>query len=159
MPCRLFLSLLAAGLLAAGLLAACATSYQPQGLTGGFSETQLSENSYQVRYVANMITRPDKVAQLLLRRAAELCLEHGKQYFLITNQQNAGRVDTGPLGPTTLPSGQLTFRMLEGQSDSPDAVDAVLVIEQTDAAAEGRLSPRARETYRTLKDSTSQSPE
>ena len=137
--------------LAASLLAGCSTGYQAKNLTGGFSETRLSENSYQVRYVANIITPPDKLPQFLLRRAAELCLEQGKRYFLITGQQDTGRVDTGPFGPTTVPSAQLTFRILDAQDESPDAIDAVIVIEETNAVAEGRLSPKASETFRAFK--------
>jgi hypothetical protein len=32
------------------ITAACATSYQPKSFTGGFSETQLSANSFQVYF-------------------------------------------------------------------------------------------------------------
>jgi hypothetical protein len=140
----------------ATLLAACATGYQPRGLTGGFSETQLSETTYQVRFVANIITPREKVAQLLLRRAAELALERGKRYLLVTSEQNTGHVDTGPFGPTTVPSGQLNFRLLDDAGDSPDAVDAVLVIDQTAASAEGLLSAAARATYERLKQPSNQ---
>lgn len=141
-------------LLAVSLLAGCSTGYQAQGMTGGFSETRLSENSYQVRYGANIITHPDKLPQFLLRRAAELCLEQGKRYFLITGQQDTGRVDTGPFGPTTVPSAQLTFRILKEQAESPDAIDAVIVIEETNAVAKGRLSPKASETLRAFKEAS-----
>lgn len=138
-------------LVTAVALIGCSTGYKSMGLKGGFSETRLSDDSYQVRYGANIFTNPDKVAQLLLRRAAELCLEHGKQYFVITSQQDTARGATGPFGPTTVPSGQLTFRILEAEDESPDAVDALVVIDQTNAAAKGRLSDRAAETYRRLK--------
>jgi len=35
------------------LLAGCATPYQHRGFTGGFSETQLDENVFQMRFNGN----------------------------------------------------------------------------------------------------------
>jgi hypothetical protein len=41
------------------LVSACATSYQPKGLTGGFDEVQLDTNVYQVRFRGNGYTSAD----------------------------------------------------------------------------------------------------
>ena len=48
------------------LVAACATTYQPSGLTGGFDEVQLDTNVYQVSFRGNGYTSAE--------RAADLCL-------------------------------------------------------------------------------------
>jgi hypothetical protein len=39
------------------LLTSCATTYQKQGFTGGFSETQLGENIFQISFKG---TRPQR---------------------------------------------------------------------------------------------------
>jgi len=38
------------------LISGCATTYQPQSFTGGFSETQLAENIFQVLFNGNAYT-------------------------------------------------------------------------------------------------------
>jgi hypothetical protein len=59
------------------LVAACATPYQSRGLAGGFSETQLSENMFQVYFRGNGYTREERVDDFALLRSAELAEEHG----------------------------------------------------------------------------------
>jgi len=82
---------------AALLLASCAgpTPYQslvPQ--RGGYSEERLSENQYRVVFVGNPHTKPDQVERFLLRRAAELTLQNGYDWFRATNRVIEGNVRT-----------------------------------------------------------------
>lgn len=65
------------------LLAGCATAYQSQGFTGGFSETQLGENIFQVSFRGNGYTRSERASDFSLLRSAEVAIENGFKYFVI----------------------------------------------------------------------------
>ena len=88
----------AAGALAATLaLSACAspTPYQPvDPKNGGYSEERISQNQYRVVFRGNAHTPPEQVEQYLLRRAAELTLKEGYDWFRPTNRVVEGRVRT-----------------------------------------------------------------
>lgn len=66
----------------------CATSYQKDGLTGGYSETQLDENVFKVSFRGNGYTRRDRVADFTLLRSAELALENGFNFFVIIDSNS-----------------------------------------------------------------------
>jgi hypothetical protein len=61
----------------------CATTYQAKGFTGGYSETQLDENVFNVTFRGNGYTRRERVSDFTLLRCAELTLVHGYRYFTI----------------------------------------------------------------------------
>ncbi len=77
-----------AGYLTLSIVAACATGYHSKGLTGGFSETQLDENVFQVRFNGNAYTSGERASDFTLLRSAELARGHGYGYFVIV--QNKG---------------------------------------------------------------------
>jgi len=116
------------------------TAYQAKGLTGGFSQTQLSEYVYEVRFQGNGYTSADRVGQFLLRRAAELTLETGHRYFVVGDQRGQS-----PTWGTTFRDNSATVRILSSKNEAPNAADAVIVIHSTDAEAGGRLSDAARQ--------------
>jgi hypothetical protein len=119
-------------------LAGCAATPYEAGERFGYSETRLSEDSYQVRFQGNAPTWHDRVSQFVLRRCAELTLEHGRRYFTtvpIVTQQYTGHS-----------FGQVTMKMLNRKDDMPNAIDAVIVIHETSEIAEGKLSSRAQKT-------------
>lgn len=62
----------------------CSTKYQPQGFSGGFSETQLSPNAFNISFRGNGFTSREKASDFALLRSAELALNNGYQYFIIT---------------------------------------------------------------------------
>ncbi|WP_083860240.1 hypothetical protein [Cupriavidus sp. BIS7] len=81
-----------AALLSVGVvLTGCATAYQPEGLTGGFNETQLDTNIFRVSFRGNGYTRPERAEDLVLLRSAELTLTHGFTHFVIVDAKS--RVD------------------------------------------------------------------
>lgn len=131
-----------AGMIA--MLSAC-TTYHASGMTGGFSETQLNATTYQIRFQGNGFTAARRVDDYLLRRAAELSLEHGYRHFLIVGREGQDRYDMG----VRFPERVATVRFVRPATS--DAVDAVLIVEQTDDIAGGRLSTRAREAMASLK--------
>jgi len=76
-------------LLSALATAGCATSYQDSGLTGGFSETQLSENIFRVKFQGNGFTNSERAADFALLRSAELTRQNGYSYFAIVEEGSA----------------------------------------------------------------------
>ena len=66
------------------LLTGCATPYQPAGLlTGGYSETKLAPDSYQIFAETESLER---TGQMLDLRAAELTLESGYRKFAVVDR-------------------------------------------------------------------------
>jgi hypothetical protein len=84
-------------LLERGGRTACATPYQPKGLTGGFSETRLDTNTFRVDFQDIGFTSRERVEVYLLRRAAELTLERGFDYFVIVDADTDSRISTARL--------------------------------------------------------------
>ena len=66
------------------LFISCATMYQPQSVTGGYSETQLDKNMFRVRFNGNGYTSSARSSDFCLLRSAELCKENGYKYFIIS---------------------------------------------------------------------------
>jgi hypothetical protein len=62
---------------AACLLAGCATAYQPNGVSGGYTDQVRSSNTAQVSFRGNGLTPPETVHSYILRRCAEVTLEDG----------------------------------------------------------------------------------
>lgn len=70
------------------VLSACATTYQPEGFSGGFSETQLDKNVWRVRFTGNGNTEKYRAEDFALLRSAELTLKNGYTYF-VSNDSNS----------------------------------------------------------------------
>lgn len=74
---------LAVALAATAGLTACATPtpYQPavrgQAVSGGFSDTRIEANRFQVNFAGNSLTSRETVERYLLYRAAELTVAQG----------------------------------------------------------------------------------
>ena len=85
------------------LLSGCATVYQSEGFTGGYSETQLGENVFQVSFRGNGYTDRERASDFALLRSAELTLEKGFRYFVIVESEKHSKV-----GAYTTPSTSYT---------------------------------------------------
>lgn len=75
-------------------LSSCATTYQKEGFTGGFSEVQLSKNRFKVSFKGNGFTGREKAINYTLLRSAELCLENSYKYFVIIDENNYEKIVT-----------------------------------------------------------------
>lgn len=68
-------------------LAGCATAYQPNGYTGGFSETRYAVDYavdiVQVTFEGNGRTSRERASDLSMLRSAELTLQSGYRYFIV----------------------------------------------------------------------------
>lgn len=73
------------------LLAACATSYQPKGFTGGYSDMRMGNDLYRVSFEGNAYTDPDRAADLALLRAAELAMSNGASHFAVVDSASSSR--------------------------------------------------------------------
>ena len=96
--------------IAALALVGCATGYQQQGFTGGFSEVPLSATTYQITVNGNGFTSASKVKEMGLLRSAELAKMSGYNYFILRGM-DAGTTRstyTTPGSSTTTTTGNAT---------------------------------------------------
>ena len=64
------------------MLVACATGYKPESVEiGGYSEKKRGPGVWQVWFVGNPGTTPDKTDEFALLRGAELCLAEDKPFI------------------------------------------------------------------------------
>ncbi|TCS36613.1 hypothetical protein EDC30_106155 [Paucimonas lemoignei] len=93
-------------------LVGCATSYQPLGMTGGFSETRISDDTYQVKFSGNGNTSGDKVWYYWIYRCAELTKSKGYNAFVLISDKAASNSNdklsgaSASLQPATMGSGE-----------------------------------------------------
>lgn len=84
---------LAAALVVTAGLTACATAtpYQPnapgQAVRGGFSETRIESDRFQVTFAGNSLTSRETVERYLLYRAAELTVAEGGDWFSLVERR------------------------------------------------------------------------
>jgi len=76
------------------LLSGCATTYQPSSFSGGFSETRLGEDTFQVSFRGNGYTSPERASNFCLLRSSELALQNGFRYFIVVDSEKSSRLST-----------------------------------------------------------------
>lgn len=69
------------------LLTACATTYQPKGLSGGYSEIQLDPTTARITFEGNGYSSRSTVEAYLIYRAAEVTIERGFDWFLVNERE------------------------------------------------------------------------
>ena len=87
------------------VLLGCATPYQRVGFTGGYSETQLGDNIFQVSFRGNGYTSRERASDFALLRSAELALEHGFRYFVIIESKQEAKIETYTTPSTSYTTG------------------------------------------------------
>jgi hypothetical protein len=63
-------------------LASCATGYQPQSFTGGFSGYLTAPDEAVIMFHGNGYTSAERVVEMAALRCADITLEHGYRYFV-----------------------------------------------------------------------------
>jgi hypothetical protein len=58
------------------------TQYQSKSLTGGYTETRLGEDVYEVWFNGNSWTTPEKTTDLCLLRCAEISEQNNSLFLL-----------------------------------------------------------------------------
>ena len=105
------------------ILMGCATSYQKESYTGGFSETQLGENVFQVSFSGNSYTSRKKASDFTLLRAAELSLENGFKYFIVVDSEKYTSTRTQTMsssGKTFVYSNPTSVLTITGFKEKPE---------------------------------------
>ncbi|MCG3824025.1 CC0125/CC1285 family lipoprotein [Photobacterium damselae] len=69
-------------------LTACATPYQSSGFRGGFEESQLAPNVFEISFKGNAFISRETTRDYVLLRASELTINNGYKYFSIMNADN-----------------------------------------------------------------------
>ena len=72
-------------------LMSCATSYQSQGYSGGYSETWLAEDLVEVSFNGNGYTSSTRVRDFAMLRAAELGFRKGYNFFTVVDKKNSSQ--------------------------------------------------------------------
>jgi hypothetical protein len=87
-------------------LAACATEptkYGPalDNKAAGYREQRIENERYRVTFLANADLKPPQVEDLAMRRAAEITLQNGAQWFtVVTRSTDLASGQNTPSGPT-----------------------------------------------------------
>jgi hypothetical protein len=63
-------------------LASCATGYQPESISGGFSDYMTAPDEAVITYHGNDYTSAERVVTLTFLRCADVTLQHGYRYFI-----------------------------------------------------------------------------
>ena len=71
-------------------LTGCATPYQAQGITGGYSERQIDDQTLHVRFGGNGYSTQQTVHKYFMYRCAELTQQHGFKYFMVIPPSMSG---------------------------------------------------------------------
>jgi hypothetical protein len=69
-------------------LSGCATSYQPEGFTGGYSDFKFQDGVFRVGFEGNGFTGRNRAADFALLRSAEVALENGYSHFIILDNES-----------------------------------------------------------------------
>ena len=80
------------------LLASCATPYQPDGVSGGYADQRLSDNTALVSFRGNRFSTPESLHSYLLRRCADVTLQNGFSYFVLVNNEPPNERNTDIFG-------------------------------------------------------------
>jgi hypothetical protein len=124
--------------LIAFMLCSC-TLYRPYSTKGfghlGYKDTKIESDKFQVSFFANSNTNPQTVKNYLLYRCAEITLENGFDYFIITNENNISTsevsvnvVGSGAFGSTKVaPAYNALIKC--GKGTKPDNDNAFKAIE------------------------------
>lgn len=91
----------------------CATAYQPVSFSGGFSETRLGENVFQVSFRGNGYTSRERASDFSLLRSAEIALENGFRYFVVVDSEKHSQV-----GAYTTPTTSRTTWNIHGYGNT-----------------------------------------
>lgn len=70
------------------IISGCATQYKKMGWRGGYSQTQLDKNMFNVSFLGNRYTSKERISDFITLRSAEITLESGYKYFVIIKENN-----------------------------------------------------------------------
>ena len=103
-------------LVAVAILNGCATPYTNNGLTGGYSDTQLAPDAFRITFSGNGFTASERAQDFALLHAADVTLGHGFHYFAIVNSASGGSTSS-----ISLPGSSYTRTTVTGYGNTAQA--------------------------------------
>jgi hypothetical protein len=85
-------------LTSATALAACGTQYGQMGVTGGFTDKMVNEDTGVIVISGNGFTSPEKVGEMLLLRASEMTVQAAHQRFTLLTIEDQAALDAQKAG-------------------------------------------------------------
>jgi hypothetical protein len=76
------------------LVSGCATGYQRQSWTGGYTDMKLQDDIFKVSFKGNAYCHQERAEDFVLLRSAEVAIENGYKYFIIIDERSATRTST-----------------------------------------------------------------
>ena len=84
--------LISCAVVAVVALAGCAPGFRRAGPTGGYSDLQVDEGTWIVRYDGNAFTPPQPAAEMAWLRSAQLATQNGFRYFVVAEAVDTSTV-------------------------------------------------------------------
>ena len=102
-------------------LFACATPYGEKGIHGGFTDSQIDQNTFSVSVDTNGFTSQQTTSMHALYRAAELTVEHGFDYFVIADDASTSTLVATAVPGDTMGStaGIVSHPPISGRTSTP----------------------------------------
>ncbi len=112
-----------------GIFTGCATSYHRDGVTGGYSDTQLASDEFRVVFSGNVHTSDEQARDYALLRASQVTFQHGFHCFAITDEKHAMHSDPAHhlIVLFYQPMEELTIRCYKGRPDGISSYDVALL--------------------------------
>jgi len=111
-------------------LAGCATGYHRAGFTGGYKDSKITSDTFQVSFQGNAWISAQKARNYLLYRCAEVTLENGFDYFRILDDKDVSSVQvmgsygSGVISASTLDKPGYNVMIKCGKGPKPDKDNA-----------------------------------
>lgn len=98
-------------------LGGCATGYQQQGLTGGYTDMKIQDDIFKVGFSGNSYCGSARAEDFTLLRSAEVALENGYKYFVILDEKS-GTITEAYTTPVTSQTTTQTHGSVRGAAYS-----------------------------------------
>jgi len=76
------------------LVSGCATGYQREGFTGGYTDMKLQDDIFKVGFRGNGYCGSERAENFALLRCAEVALENGYNYFIIVDEKSLNQTSS-----------------------------------------------------------------
>lgn len=104
---------------ATALISGCVTQYRPEGFGGGYTDFPLGANRHRIEVRGNGFTRPARVQNIAMVRAADLAVANGFTHFYVLESSSDIRIRSAQVDSDT------------GQISTVDNDYIVLIVELT----------------------------
>jgi hypothetical protein len=112
----------------------CSTGYKSSGFSGGYTETQLSENAFKVRFKGNGYTSRERASDFCLLRCAEITELNGFTHFIIVDENQYSKKNLAKFGENyqivNKPSSENTILCFKGAPDMNTIVYSVSFVKR-----------------------------